>query len=80
MSTADDMRAAAEQAASDAKQLRRQADLAEANQLWDQGDRSAALAFLHAAGHDNLADYCRSKGLRGDEIPEAIQAANIDFR
>lgn len=75
-----DLHRAADEADATAKELRHQANRAEADRLWGEGNRAGALAFLYGSGHGDLRGYCLDKGLTEGQTDEAIRTANIDFR
>jgi hypothetical protein len=75
-----DLEGQAADSAAQARGLRRQVTFEEADGLWQAGDRAAALRVLHNTGHtDEMAGFCRERGMSDGEARTEIRNANIDW-
>lgn len=74
----ENLRAAAAELERQAKERRREANEAEADDLWRAGERGQALVVCSNTGID-LLDFCRRRGLSEDQARAEIRNAPIDW-
>lgn len=74
----ENLRAEAAELERQAKERRREANEAEADDLWRAGERGQALVVCSNTGID-LLDFCRRRGLSEDQARAEIRNAPIDW-